>query len=382
VSAGLRGNWRPAASGWPAAEGLGVTWGYEYSRLNRQYAVYEAHDARWVLDPGADPAADDNVIDRWTFSQPDTILNTFNVGTSMRWSSTFDSFVRYKYIDASNPIYGFRATNGDTNTNQPEQSNLIEIGGTWMPASNFMLSATVGIEARNHDSLHDNLGQAFTVFRTNPRENGFDEFSYPIVLSAWYAPTEKWSLSGGYASFTNSIEQLIALGDQYGDNMFNPTGATVLNPAFPGSGSPFIGPFNYGEPDVFQSLWRYAARSQVVNMGATYAWTQRVKLTGGYEYTWSRAGITSNPAPASAVDPSIVVDPPVEVALDPATAWQTIREVSDVVVRTNRITGGVDYLARERVTLFFRYNYFEYDDIAGTNTGRVHGFLGGMSALY
>lgn len=381
VSAGLKGNWRPAVSGWPAAEGLGVTWGYEYSRLNRQYADYEARDPRWVFVAG--PTSEQDVFDRWTFFQPDTVLNTLNVGTSMRWSSTFDSFVRYKYIDASNPIYGFRATNGDTNTNQPEQSNLIEIGGTWMPATNFMLSATVGLEARNHDSLHTNFFQAFNVFHNNPRENGFDEYTYPIVLSAWYAPTEKWSLNGGYASFNNSIEQLIALGDQYGDNLLNTTGATVPNPAFPGFGPPFIGPRDYFEPDVFQSLWRFASRSQVVNLGATYAWTQRVKLTGGYEYTWSRAGITSNPAPATAIDPADTVAPPTVVTLDPATAWQTIREVSDVVVRTNRITGGVDYLARERVTLFFRYNYFGYDDLGGTGyTGRVHGLLGGMSAMF
>jgi len=370
TAAGLKGNWRPYASGWPAARGLGFTGGYEYSKIHRTFAVYEGDDPRWVTSTPPD------VFDVWEFEQPDTIIHMFNVGTEMRWSSSFDTVLRYKFINANNPIYGYRATNGDTNTNQPNQSDLIEIGGTWIPADNFLMTATFYIEARRHNSQIDNLSQAFEVLHDNPRENDFSEFSYPFVLSAWYAPSQKWSLNGGYASFSNWIDQLITLGDLYGDNLLNTSGSTVANGSPPPA---FIGARDYFEPDAYQSRWRYAGQSQVINLGAAYAYTQRLRLNGGYGYTWSRNLITSAPSPATAYDPSDTTPPPTVVVPD----WTLIPTLSEVHVVTHRVTAGFDYALRERIGLYFRYNLFDYEDISrGINTGVAHMFLGGFNAVY
>jgi hypothetical protein len=371
TAAGLKSQWKPFASGWPAARGFAITAGYEWARLNRNFADYEAEDARWVSAVGPP-----QVFDTWEFEQPDTVTNAVNVTASMRWSSRFDSFLRYKYTNVHNPLFGFRATNGEENTNQPDQINVVEIGGTWMPAGNFLVTATVGVEARNNRTEFDNLGQAFAVFHTNPREFGFDELNYPIVVSAWYAPSSKWSLTGGYASFTNWIDQTITLGDLFGDNLLNTTGSAVANGSPPPN---FIGARDYFEPDAFQSRWRYGGQAQVINLGANYACTERVRLTGGYEYTWGHDRILAAPSPATALDPSDTVAPPTTIVPD----WTLIPSLSQVVVQTNRITAGVDYLARERITVFFRYNFFDYRDLGGTgDSGQVHGFLGGMSAVF
>ena len=369
-SAGLKAQWRPYNSGWPAAEGLGFTGGYDYSLIARKFAEYEFHDPRWLTGPA--PGTPDTFI----FEQPDTKIHTFNVGALMRWSATLDSFLRYRYVSASNPIYGFRATNGDTNTNQPEQQDLIEIGGTWMPADNFLLSATFGIDVRSHDSQQDNLSHAFDVFHDNPRDVDFGEQSYPIVLSAWYAPTVKWSFTAGYASFSNFIDQLITLGDLYDDNLRNTGSSAAVNPTPPPD---LIGARDYFEPDAFQSRWRYSGRAQVVNLGTAYAYSARLRLMGGYEYTWSRAVILAAPSPLTANDPSDTTPPPTVVVPD----WTLLPSLSDVVVDTNRVTAGVDYLLRDWVTVFFRYSLFDYADLAGTgNSGTLHGFLGGVNAVF
>ena len=114
------------------------------------------------------------------------------------------------------------------------------------------------------------------------------------------------------------------------------------------------------------------------NLGATYACTERVRLTGGYEYTWGHDRILAAPSPATALDPSNTTTPTTIVP-----DWTLIPSLSEAVVQTNRITAGLDYLARERITVFFRYNFFDYRDLGGTgDSGQVHGFLGGMSAVF
>ena len=44
----------------------------------------------------------------------------------------------------------------------------------------------------------------------------FDEDSYPIILSGWYAPDDRWSFTGGYATFSNWIVQDVTLGRENG----------------------------------------------------------------------------------------------------------------------------------------------------------------------
>ena len=274
TAAGVKGEWRPHQSGWPVARGLAFTGGYEYSLISRSFADYEIEQ-----NPDLPPSP------VTTFDQPDTLGNTFFFGVSNRWSACFDTFVRYKRLEISDPVFGVRATSGDVNTNLPGQSDLIEFGGTWTPSDNFLVNASVGIDKRRHHSFHDNVNNAFGVVDgVNPRETDFDEDSYPVVVSACYAPTCKWSFNGGYATFSNWVDQLITLGDQYNDGIFDP------------------GNRNYVEPSPYQSRWRYYGQSQVVNLGAAYAYSQRLKVLGGWEYTWSRNAIQTAPSPATALN--------------------------------------------------------------------------------
>jgi hypothetical protein len=342
TAAGVKGKWRPSESGWNTPRGLSFNGGYEYALIDRAFAEYDIEDSG----------------DR-TFVQPNTRIHEFQAGTAMRWSACWDTYLRYRLRLIDDPIFGVRATNGDLNTNQPEQAHLIEIGGTWMPAENFLVTATFGIEDRSHHSLHDNLNNAYSVFETNPRATAFDETSYPIVITAWYAPTRKWSLSAGYAVYTNWIDQLITLGDQYNDGVYNPVAR------------------NYQEPQPAQDWWQYAGRAEIVSLGATYAWTRQVRLNGGIEWGRSRNGFASPPSPA------ISQDPAGGGSGTQVPDWTLLPSLSDVIVDTTRITAGVDYALRERIDLYFRYSLFDYDDEAGTGLGgTTHGFLGGLSAVF
>ena len=101
----------------------------------------------------------------------------------MKWAATFDTFVRYKGRTTRRPLFAVNQNSGETNTNLPEHQNRIEVGGTWMPADNFIATANIGLDNRRHDSAVAN----------------FDEDSYPLTFTLWYAPTTRWSLSAGYS---------------------------------------------------------------------------------------------------------------------------------------------------------------------------------------
>jgi len=264
---GVKGRWRPADSGWPTAEGLAVIGGYEYNVINRDFASTEFEF------PGVTAE----------FVQPDTISNIFHIGLSRRWSPCFDSYVRYKNLTGEGPLFGLRDSTSDLNTNQPTREDLVEVGGTWVPSDNFLVTASIGVESRHHSSFHENFDPAYSLILPqrpdplpNPRQTEFDEINYPIVVTVWYAPVEKWSFSAGYATFSNFIDQLITLGDEYNDGIFNPAAR------------------NYVEPDAWQSPWRLQGRSHVVNLGGSYAWSKRVTLTGGLNTS----------APATSLRPS------------------------------------------------------------------------------
>jgi len=264
------------------------------------------------------------------FTQPSTYSNELQFGAAMRFSCSTDTFVRYKMRSVVDPLYGFTDAQegvvyGDAiNTNQPTHEDLVEFGGTWTPASNFMLSTTIGIQQRHHNSSYAR----------------FDEDDYPITLTAWYAPTCRWTVSGGLGFYSNWIDQDITIGKDHASSR--------LPGGFEGADSL---PFAYG------------GRSQVINFGTTYACTDRVTLSGGYEHVRSANDFA---------DPSAG-------ALD----LHYLAPASDVLVVTNRITGGIDYLIRDGVSAYFRYNYYDYNDASTSGlSGTANFFLGGITATY
>ena len=206
----------------------------------------------------------------------------------------------------------------------------MRISGTWTPVDTFLLTGWFGIE-----NQHNSSPEAF-----------FDEDSYPLEISAWYSPAPRWSVSGGYAYYTNFITQDITLGDEY--------------PQAPGD----------SEFSAITLPWTYRGRSQVVNVGASYAWTQCLTLTGGLEWVRGRNAFDQPPAFVRPEDGQTF-------------QWVGLQNNSDVIVQTARLWAGVDYRLRAGVSCYFRYNYFDYEDESvGYNSGTANMLLGGLTAVY
>jgi hypothetical protein len=196
----------------------------------------------------------------------------------------------------------------------PEDTHRVEVGGTWHPLTNLLANLTVGMENRLNESDIAN----------------FDETSFPVTLTLWYAPTPEWSLSAGYGFYSNWIEQDIL---------------------FP-SDAPQAETWN-------KSRWDYGGRYRVLSLGAAYAWTPKVTLSGGWQLV-------------SASD-----------TLDPLALWPDLPDYSNVIVDRTRLTTGVDWQLRERISAYFRYRFEDYlDKSADYNSGTAHMLLSGLSGVY
>ncbi len=320
--AGVKARWRPFRDRYDSIwRGLSLGAGYEYRILERDYT--EWHEG---------------------FAQPDTKSNILTLRTDMNWNAQFDSFIRYRMAIHSDPLYGVDGIFTDplagpvpyqaARSSLPEQEDLIEFGGTWMPADNFVCTATIGIEARRASATG------------SPIINNFDEDNYPMTFTVWYSPTERWNVSGGLAYLSNWIDQDITLGRD------NDPNSRFYQYTFP---------------------WSYGGRAQVVNFGSTYQLTDRLTLLLQLEWTQSRDFFERFP------------DPSTNVLAD----WSNVRYYSDVRIETTRLAFGLDYAFNECLSCYFRYNWFDYedqsqnidpeiDDVSGT----AHMFLVGVSALY
>ena len=305
--AGIKGSWQPygdrhSYDSYGLWDGTSFAGGYEYYQLERDFATYNTTPL--------------------PFTQPDTITHQVEFGPATRWSASFDTFTRYKVQFIRVPLIGVSEysedepdVNGAFNSNLPEQVHAVEIGGTWMPTDNFMTTAQFSIENSWHDSQYAN----------------FTENNYPMVFTAWYAPTQRWSFTGGYAYYTNWIDQDITLGA------------------------------NRGIPaDTETTSWNYAGEDTLVSFNAAYAWTESLQLVGGYE--WNRGNNTFNLPPSQ------------QAGVD----WTLLPTLSDVIVQTNRVTAGVDWQPYQNADVYFRYILFDYNDRAsGLDSGVSNMVLAG-----
>lgn len=317
---GAKGRWRPFhdCDLDSLERGLCLDGGYEYRDLRRSNATY-------VIEVRA-PAAPRS------FTEPSTISNRFWAGVSEEWTREFSTSLRYTFIDTRYPLIGVTSIeeNADIfsslNTNLPTHEDRIELGGTWNLADNLMLNGTFYLERTyNHSDF------AF-----------FDEDNYPFVLSAWYAPTCRWSVSGGYAQMTNYINQDIT----YGDKSVAQVGA---------GNAAFTGPV------------QYLGKSDVLTLSTSYAATERLTVTGGGEYVRGSNAITNAVSPGSTALPYN----------------NDLITYSRVDVTTWRLSAGADYLLRRGVSTFFRYNYFDFSDATESyNTGTTSQFLAGLTGTY
>jgi len=317
TTAGIKGRWLPFYGDCSVRRGLALTAGYEFRSIDRQHVTYE------ILGPDDD----EDVV----FTQPNTAMNFMHVGTEMRWSPCFDTFVRYRMGSISDPLLGVRESDEATvdhdlqlpsditalNTNRPKHEDLVQFGGTWFPSESFLLSAWIGIEKRNHRSAAAQ----------------FQEDDYPIVLTAWYAPTCRFSFSGGLGFYSNWIDQDITFGNLHGS-----------------------------EPQDTQPV-NYWGRTTVVNLGSRYACTDRLALKGEFEWARGRNAFFV-PSPDGA-------------------DWSALPTFSDVITETTRFTAGADYRWREGISCYVYYVYYDWLDKAGNGeSGTANMFLGGLTAVY
>ncbi len=317
---GLTTRWRPFGDDcdWVRSH-FAVVGGYEYGTEHYTNANYG------VLVPASGTV----------FNQPDTLKNTFSLGLEEKWSECFETFVRYKNISTHYPFIGVSPAVEQSlvtalNTALPTLENRVEVGGTWTTCDCLMVNAEVYLETASNDGPYAH----------------WDSNSFPFVLSAWWSPTCQWSFNAGFAELDSWINQEVAL-------------ATL------GSTTPPA----YFSPATFNN------RSDVVSLGARYAWTPKLSTCAQFEYVHGQNATSIPVAPGGGVTP------------------YNLGPYSLVLEDSYRISLGVDYLWQPCFTTFARYNYYNFQDLAplltstagqtNTNaTGQTNMFLVGASAKF
>ena len=326
TTAGLKGGWRPWGGGFDQG-GLAIAAGYEYGDLDRTNALYTAPPFNTLGPPF-------NVV----LDESHTITNSFQIGPDYRWNETLDTFVRYKYQHADQPLIGFTFANGVFNTLLPQEDHIVEIGFNWVPADWFVLNASVGIEESwNHSS------PALTDV-TSVNSIDFNEQNFPVSIGLWYGASEKLSFSAGYSVYSNFVGQNIVIGN---------------DPA----------PYGAATGSIARSrrLWNYSGQSHVVTLGSRYRVSPCVTLTGEFEWVRGLDAITN----------SATFFPATGVTITDLGGYSTVSNT------TTRVRLGADWKIAPRIGTYFRYELYNFDDIApGYQTGFAQGVLGGFSATY
>ena len=329
VTAGLKGTWRPWGGGYDQG-GLAIMAGYEYGVLDRTNAVYTA-----LPGPSPIPPTEPFTV---VLDESRTITNSFQIGPDYRWSATFDTFIRYKYQHADEPLIGFTFSNGIFNTLLPQEDHIVEVGFNWVPADWLVMFASIGIEESwNHSS-------PASVDLTSQTSINFNEQNYPISLGLWCAASEKLSFSAGYSVYSNFVAQNVVIGNDPAP--YNAVAGTV---------APVTAP------------WNYNGQAHVVTLGSRYRASHSVTFSGEFEWVRGLDAITN----------STTFFPNSGNTITDLGSYSTVSNV------TTRVRLGVDWKLAPRVGTFFRYELYNFDDIApGYQTGLAQGVLGGFLATY
>ena len=261
------------------------------------------------------------------FAQPDTTTNQIELGPSTKWSRSFDTFVRYRLQFIENPLVGVSEysiddpdVSGTFNSNQPQQVHNVDFGYNWAPYANFMTTAQLTVKNSWNQSDFAH----------------FTEDNYPMSFTVWYAPTYRLSFTSGYAYYSDWIDQEITLGA------------------------------NRGIPtDTETTLWKYTGRNHLFTLNANYALSSCIQLLGGFEWDRGENFFGVPPSPNPGVD------------------WSVLPFLSDVSVRTERITAGVDWQPYRDMNIYFRYVNYDFEDIGtNLNSGTANMFLAGASRIW
>jgi hypothetical protein len=314
---GLDGQWFPFRDASTVWRGFSLRANYEYHEISRAFATYPTDIPADYVKP---PTVLTDVVSGSTFTQPTTRTHQFVLASRMRWNTGVITYARYQMQLTQNPLYGMDAMSGVLNTNLPTNSQLVEIGGSWSPLSNLLFSVRAEIQSTSNNSHYAN----------------FAENNYPVLCTIWYAPTPKLSISAGYSYFSNWVNQDVTMGYR---GLDEPPPAETLR---------------YG----------YNGQTQVVNLGARYAWTEKLTLSGGIFWT-DGYNVFSVPQSQTGAD------------------WSQMPLYSNVRAESMRYQGGFDYRLSKKVSCYFRVNVFDYQDQSqGQNTGLSYFLLGGLTGSF
>jgi hypothetical protein len=288
--AGLAASWLPFYHEHTLRSRLRFSSGYEYRELDRGNAIF--------------------VENALTSVQSSTTTNLFRVRGSLGWTPTWTTYTQYQLSFIDDPLYGVPIENTTTNTSLPTQIHAVQFGNTWSPSNVFFLHGLIGVNNNWNSSDIAN----------------FDASIYDFIITAWYAPTPRWTVSGGLGFLSNWIDQDITLGSK---------------------SNPLTLP------------WDYGGQSDVVNLGTTYAWTKRLTMSGGIDFVRGRNAVGS------------------------LAPWPDLPTYFDVNVETIRFSAGADYELGTNSSLYVRYQLFDYDDKSDLlDSGTSEMLLFGANAFF
>ena len=326
---GVDGRWLPFGGRLQlGARHFAVTGGYEYATEHYQNDTLYFQNSL-MLAP---------------YHQPDTIKNTASIGLEEKWSETFMTFVRYKWIGTHYPLMGVTtgaaysraATLPPWTRCLPTLENRVEVGGTWTPTDTSCSTPRSISRPRRR-----------TAFLNSPYEH-FDSNSYPYVLSAWWSPAPQWSLNAGFAELNSWINQ-----DLVQSALASTAAAGCAVAPDPGAVQRPVGRFQRGRPLPLDSQALDLCQLRVCRMPMT-----------------ARAF----PCPARGI---------MAARNAPVGPNTNVGQYSLVDSNTIRLMLGVDYLWRPQFSTFARYVYNDYQDNAtGLTNGTSNFFLVGASAKF
>ena len=335
---GIKGSWRPDIN-IPLFKDLAFTAGYEYDYLDRINAVWET-PPQGPLAGTTDPGANGPII-----SQGNTTTQTLFVGVSKPWCYNIESYVRYKILYVDNPLFGVRQENGVVDTSQPQHQDIVEFGGGWHPCSNFSITLQQDIDV---DQTHYDHSSAVPGNIVN-----FNAQTYNTTLTMWYAPIPKLSMIASASLFSNWIDQNLFLGDATLTSTTTSSNPLILQPTY------------------------YAGVSELFNFNLYYLLTDKSRFNFGYQYV--RGSNTFNMmASPSFYSTTGQVPPPFA-----NSTYGDLAQFSSAIVDTTKITAGISWRVRPKMTVSFHYDFFDYvDEVVNANSGIAHQFNANFSYVW
>jgi hypothetical protein len=322
---GEKFSWRPWAGHSDSLLGrLSITGGYEFDHLIR------------VNENWSEPLFPPSVAATTPILfQPNTDTHSFHIGLQTPWSEELHTYLRYKAAFIKDDLVGFRVTNGAVNSSLPDNRHLIEFGADWFPNQCYggSLHQTIDLSSRRGGPLPVGAPNPIIVGTVPGDILNFGENSYDTALVTWYRPTEALTLTANADYFSNWVKQAITIGDDY---------------FLPGDPLPLFSPLT--------SPWSYGGTAVEFGFGANYQVSRNVRLTADYDITIGKDIITN-----SGGFPGL-------------GAFSAVRNV------TQEVRAGIDWKPRERVIVYLRYEFVNFDDrVDSSNSGSLNMFLVGMN---